>query len=132
LGRRHVALFADEIDDGVLRAMETDAGALRHLSKRVHELRGYDKLNKKVIVGTVAFSAAAPGIDVTRVGTITRLGKSSSLVFAIDVIANALLHHLEPHPIGTSLNILPSVDGWDLADRVFAPADEKYDIYSKV
>jgi|SRR5687767_3406711 hypothetical protein len=112
--------------------MEVDAGALRNLSKRDVELRGFDTRQKTPLRRTMRFSTNVPGIDVMRVGTITKLPKSNSLVFAIDVIANALLHHLEQRPIGTGLNIMKSVERWGLADCVFAPTDECYDIYSKV
>lgn len=131
-GCQHVALYADEIDEGVLKAMEADADELRHLSRRVVELPGYDKQQKQPLKRSIVFSSDMPGLDVTRVGTITMLGKSSSVVFAIDVIANALLHHLGKHPVGTSLNIRKSVEGWELEDVVFAPTDERHDIYSKL
>lgn len=131
-GYKHIALYADEIDKGVLKAMEADAEDLRRLSQHEVDLPAYDKLQGKKLKRTITFSADLPGLDVTRVGTITKLGKSSSVVFAIDVIANALFHHLGKHPIGTSFNILKSLDGWELQDLVFAPTDEDHDIYSKV
>lgn len=131
-GCQHVALYADEIDVGVLKAMEADANALRQLSRRTVELPGYDKQQGKPLKRSITFSCDMPGLDVEHVGTITKLGKSSSVVFAIDVIANALWRHLGKHPVGTSLNVWKSVQGWELEDLVFAPTDERHDIYSKI
>ena len=131
VGYQHVAIYADEIDEGVLKVMEADADALRRLSKRQVELEGYDKQKQAKLSRTLTFSTDRPGIDVTRVGTITPLGKSNSLVFAADVIANSLLHHLHGLPADASLNNMTSVAGWDLESCVFAPPDDEHDVYSK-
>ena len=131
-GRQHVALYSDEIDDAVLAIMERDADRLRNVSEREVNVRGYDKAKKTPLHAKIKFTADVPGIDVTRVGTITKLGKSSSLVFATDVIVNSLYHHLQRLPVGTSFNIKKTVEGWALADQVFAPEDEAHDIYSKI
>ncbi len=128
----HVALYADEIDEGVVKAMELEADALRNLSRREVELRGFDKQKNQRLSRKLVFSINLPGLDVTRVAPITKLGKKNSLVFAADVIADSLLHRLQQHPIGTSLNIKKSVEGWPLADRVFAPEEEEHDIYSRI
>ncbi len=131
-GLQHIALFSDEIDNIVLNNMEVQADRLRNISRREQELTAFDKQQKKIIKRRIISSTDFQGIDVTRVSTITKVGKSSSLAFAIDVIANSLLHHLQQHSVGTSLNTLKSVEGWQLAGCVFAPPNGCYDIYSKI
>lgn len=129
-GSEHVAMYADEMDKDVLRVMEADAQALRELSQKQVTLAGFDKAKGTKLSRTLTFSSDVPGIDVTRVGALSKLGKSSSLVFAADVIVNALLHHLQGLPFGTTLNNMKSVSGWALEECVFAPPDERHDPYS--
>lgn len=131
-GCRHIALYSDTIDPAVLADMEAAADRLRSVSRRVKHVHGYDRLAKQRVTGTITCSVDLLGIDVSRVGALQPLGKSSSLVFASDVVCNALLHHLRGLPDGTPLNTMRGAEGWVLAPRVFAPTADMADIYNIV
>lgn len=129
-GCGHVALYSDTIDATVLADMEAAADRLRRLSRRETEIRGFDKAAKLRLAGKISFSVDLPGIDVSRVGRLEPLGKSSALVFASDVVCNALLHHLEGLPRNLPLNTMRSVEGFALERQVFAPPSDMADIYN--
>ena len=58
-------------------------------------------------------------IDVSHIGDIVVVGKDDPMIFAIDIISNALLNHLRALPSHHDLNIASSVSDWDLYDNTF-------------
>jgi len=63
-------------------------------------------------------------LSAKRLGDFVVLGKDDALVFAADVVVNALHHHLDSLPPDAPLNHPSSVGTWLLSDRVYGVRDD--------
>jgi hypothetical protein len=88
-------------------------------------VKAYDLRAKKPVQGTITMSAPnAPfELNITHVGKLAVIGKDDPLVFAVDVVVNALNKHLSTLQSDAPLNAPSSIADWALSDRVWGVMD---------
>jgi hypothetical protein len=88
-------------------------------------VKGYDLSNKKKVEGkiTIEVRGAPFELDAKRIGGFLVEGKDNPFVFAADVVANSLHHHLSKLACA-KLNAPSSIQGWRLGHRVYGARDD--------
>lgn len=125
LNRACVDLYFDEIDNELSRHYEETIEELRNMSAKHYNIKGWNPNTKQKVTGSIGISLTAPiELDVKRIGEIKVVGKDDPLVFAADMVANALRHHLSNLPIDAKLNAPSSIEAWTLGDRVWGVRDD--------
>lgn len=120
---RQVDLFFDEVD--VAQRYEAIIQRTREVSRNATVVKGWNPSRSERVEGTIDFTIDAPfRIDTRYVGGIHVVGKDHPLVFAADIVANHLHHHLRGLPADAPLNAPSSISGWALRDRVWGVMDD--------
>ena len=119
---KQVDLLFDEID--LADRYEATIQRTREISENFTVVKGWDPVANKRVEGSIAMKASAPfRLDTKFLGGIHVVGKEDPLVFAADIIANHLAHHLNQLPAGAPLNLPSSIDGWLMQPRVWGVDD---------
>ena len=121
MGLAMIDLATDQIDLPVSLGIEESIDKTRSISFSKNVVKAFDLHARKPVEGSIEITVTgAPfELDVKRVGTLTILGKDDPLIFATDVITNALNDHLSSLGPDQPLNAPSSVMGWSLGDRVW-------------
>lgn len=119
---KQVDLLFDEAD--IAERYESMIERTRTISQNTHRVAGWDPTVSKPVEGTISFGAHAPFcINTKYLGGLHIVGKAHPLVFAADVVANHLAHHLGNLPPDHPLNAQSSISGWALESRVWGVMD---------
>jgi hypothetical protein len=90
----------------------------------------FDLNARKPIEGMITFMVPNPPfeVDVKHVGQLVVVGKDDPLVFAADVVVNALNDHLSSPLLNDApLNAPLSIKNWPLEDRVWGARNDAFE-----
>jgi hypothetical protein len=133
-GLGQVDLMTDQLDRPIselFKAMMERTRTVSAPDERV--VAGWDRVAKKKGEGSIRMNVVdvagnpVEWLDSKHLGDLVVLGKDDPLVFAADVVVNALYHHLKQLPLEAPLNSPSSVAGWSLADRVYGVREDAYE-----
>lgn len=119
-GRRRVDMLFDEIDNTVAQGYRTAVDRTRNIGKSKHVIKGWNPERRSQVRREISFETHTQFPLNTRfLGGLHVVGKADPLMLAADIVANSLYDHLQGLAPGAFLNHRPSIDGWDLEDRVY-------------
>ena len=110
----------DEVDDSILKEVKIclkDFDACNGSD----DVKGFKIATKQHLSRTIKWNIGLPPNDLCPVNNISRVSKSSCSVFAADIIANALYHHLQEHVANFGLECLnqePAIKGFKFEEFI--------------
>ncbi len=126
-----IDLMTDQLDRPIAKIFREMMDRVRTVGDpKEHVTSGWDRDAGKKVYGMIRTSitdTAGNSLDwlgAKHLGDLVVLGKDDALVFAADVVVNALHHHLRSLPSDAPLNHPSSVAGWTLGDRVYGVRDD--------
>jgi hypothetical protein len=129
-GFRTVDLLTDQMDRPIAQLFQQMMARTQRVSSPEEKIvKGWDPIAQRKVSGSIRINVTdAHGqpidwLDSKHLGGLVVLGKDDPLVFAADVVVNALHHHLGGLPSGAPLNQPSSIEGWELAERVYGVRD---------
>ena len=121
-----VDILTDQMDSPIAELFKETIQRTKNISNpKELPVTGWDPAERKKVSGVVRIQVKGElgktieWLDAKHVGDLVVLGKDDPLVFAADVVVNALHHHLSSLSIDAPLNQPSSICGWELADRVY-------------
>lgn len=122
--RRRVDMLFDEIDNTMAQGYRTVVDRTRNIGKSRRVVKGWNPETKSQVRGEISFEVHAPfPLNTRSLGELHVVGKADPLMLAADIVANSLYDHLRGLASDAFLNCRPSIDGWDLEDRVYGVSD---------
>jgi hypothetical protein len=120
-----IELLTDDMDLPILNGLEESADHTRSISSSLTVIKAFDLNVRKPVQGTITFSVPDPPfeLDARHLGALAIVGKIDPLVFATDLVVNALSDHLNSLKPDQRLNAPSSIAGWILQDRVYGVLD---------
>jgi hypothetical protein len=124
-----IDLFFDETDKEVAERYEAAVARTASITSTVETVAGWDPATNKRVQGSVTMEVKDPPfrIDTQYLGGIYVIGKEHPLVLAADIVTNYLAHHLAQLGPDAPLNAPSSIEGWELAQRVWGVSDDASD-----
>jgi hypothetical protein len=124
-GLKLIDLVTDEMDSPIAKKLNVRMEEMRSISYQQTTVKAFDLTARKPAPIKIIFGVKNPPfpLDVTHLGQLMVVGKDDPLVFAADVVANALNNHLSDIPSDAPLNAPSSIEGWILRDRVWGARD---------
>jgi hypothetical protein len=126
-----VNLMTDQLDTPIVHLFERMIERTKTISKpKGHAVKGFDSEARKVVHGNIrieikdALGRPMSDLDSKHIGTLVVFGKDDPLVFAADVVVNALHHHLSNLPSDAPLNHPLSIVDWELGGCVYGVRDD--------
>jgi hypothetical protein len=120
-----IDLVTDEMDSPIAKKLNVRIDEMRSISYQQTTVKAFDLTAHKSIERKITFGVRNPPfpLDVAHLGQLIVVGKDDPLVFAADVVANALNNHLSDLKPEAPLNAPSSIEGWILSDRVWGARD---------
>jgi hypothetical protein len=129
-----VDLLTDQMDRPIARLFKEMIGRTRNISSPKEKIvPGWNPKVEKEVSGSIrikvtdAHGQPIDWLDAKHLGDLVVLGKDDPLLFAADVVVNALHHHLRGLPRDAWLNQPSSINGWDLAERVYGVREDAFE-----
>ena len=118
-------LLFDNLDGKLARLYRDTIERTRKIGNSTHILKSRHPDPALRTEFKLSFESDSPIPLSTRfLGQLRIAGKSDPLVLAADSLANALYDHLTSLPSDAHLNRPSSIEGWDLAHRVYGVRDD--------
>nr|WP_320144132.1 hypothetical protein [uncultured Cohaesibacter sp.] len=119
---RVIDMFFDETD--LLNEYKASIKRVQNIGKpSTKTVTGYNPKTKSTLKRQFTFQMSAPDLefpmDAQNLGEISILGKLEPLILAVDMVANSLYRHLVKLEPNEQLNAPSSIEGWQLAHRVY-------------
>jgi len=121
-----IDLITDQMDRSIAELFEEMIEETATISKtKDASVPGWNPVERKKVFGTIRIEIKdkrgqpIQWLDTKHVGDVVVLGKDNPLVFAADVVVNALYHHLKSLSADAPLNAPSSIRGWELAECVY-------------
>ena len=97
----------------------------RNIGKSRHVVKDWNPETRSQVQREISFETHAPfPLNIRFLGELHVVGKAGLLMLAADIVANSLYDHFQGLAPDAFLNRRPSIDGWDLEDRVYGSRDD--------
>lgn len=129
LHMQSIELATDTMDSAIAELLRTEIEDTRNLSKETEYVgKGWDPALKEPVEGRFTIEIlSAMELDVKNIGDLVVIGKEEPLIFAIDVVTNALHDHLSALSSDAPLNAPSSIAGWRLGQRVYGVRENAFE-----
>lgn len=121
-----VDLMTDQLDSQIAKLFSAMIERTQTVSQPSEStVKGFDLVKQEIVEGTIrievkdALGELRTDLDARHIGELTVLGKDDPLIFAADVVANALFYHLSSLQFDEPLNHPGSIKNWVLGNRVY-------------
>jgi len=123
-GFAKIDLMTDDMDCPILEGLKKAVDRTRSISSSRTIVKAFDINTRQQVQGKISVSVPNPPfeLDAQHLGRVEIVGKDDPLVFATDIVVNALADHLASLPSDAPLNAPSSIAGWVLGDRVWGVA----------
>lgn len=121
-----IDVATDDMDLPIAIGLNESMDQTRSISFAQTTVKAFNLNTRKPVTGTITVSVPNSPfeLDVKHVGDLVVVGKDDPLVFATDVVVNALNDHLVSLVDAAPLNAPSSVKNWTLEDRVWGTRDD--------
>ena len=120
-----IELVTDDMDRPILNGLRNAVDLTRSISSSETVVKAFNRNTGQRVEGKIRFSVPNPPFELNtqHLGGVGIAGKDDPLVFATDVVVNALADHLMSLPSDRPLNAPSSIAAWNLRDGVWGVAD---------
>jgi hypothetical protein len=126
---RTIDLLFDETDKAMVDRYKAAIERTRNIGSGTTTIKGWDMDKKAPATSSVTFGADSFKEELSSqyIESVSVAGKQDPLVFAADITANYLLHHLKNLEPDARLNAPASVAGWELEPCVWGVSETAID-----